>query len=374
MKKLKSEEVPLSYQNPYLDPHVRGQAVPQAQESIQPRRLSLPRIILRIFVIIFGIALGLILFLALWFRQGQVQVPLVADYDARDKNISSSVPVSTSGHRVPLYVHGRYPIAKVPQKEMGIKNYLVFGIDSRGEDEVAARADTIMIVTVDSLRNEVRLSSILRDTQVNTEDYGAQKINAAYAYGGVGLLINTINNTFDLDLQEFVMLDFWTSIAIVDAVGGIEIDVAEGELEALRATIDEHNALVNTDKPSPYIETAGTHLMDGKQAIGWARIRATDSDIHRTGRQRHVMEKVLQKFMTLSAPAKLGFANQMIDEVAFNLKTTDVARLGLQALRTRSVKEQVIPDEGYYWTDTSTWNIVPNLDLLIPKVQEFIWP
>lgn len=364
----------MPYQNPYLDPQLRGQAVSPHQESILPRRLTLPRILFRIFIVIFGLILGLVLFLALWFRQGQVQVPLVADYDARDKTISSPLPTASRGDRVPLYVHGRYPIAKVSQKEIGIKNYLVFGIDSRGEDDVAARADTIMIVTVDSLRNEVRLSSILRDTQVYIEDYGAQKINAAYAYGGVGLLINTINDTFDLDLQEFVMLDFWTSIAIVDAVGGIEIEVFESELAALSATIEEHNALVDTDNSSPPIETAGTHLMDGKQAIGWARIRASDSDIHRTGRQRHVMEKVLQKFMSLSAPAKLGFANQMIDEVAFNLKTTDVGRLGLQALRTRSVKEQVIPEEGYYWTDTSTWNIVPNLELLIPKVQEFIWP
>lgn len=364
----------MSYQNPYLDSHMRGQPVSPHQESIRPSRPSFLRILFRIFIVIFGIVLGIVIFLALWFRQGQVQVPLVADYDARDKSVSSSPPTPTAGHRVPLYVHGRYPIAKVPQKEMGIKNYLIFGIDSRGEDEVAARADTIMIVTVDSLRNEVRLSSILRDTQVNIEDYGPQKINAAYAYGGVGLLINTINNTFDLDLQEFVMLDFWTSIAIVDAVGGIEIEVSQSELGPLRSTITEHNSLVDSDNPSPYIETAGTHLMDGKQAIGWARIRASDSDIHRTGRQRYVMEQVLRKFMTLSVPDKLGFANQMIDEVAFNLKTTDVARLGLQAIRTRSVDELVIPEEGHYWTDTSTWNIVPNLEVLIPRVQEFIWP
>lgn len=374
MNKLKLEEVPLSYQNPYLDPHMQGQSISPLQEPIRPHRLSILRILLRIFLVISGVILGVVIFLALWFRQGQVKVPLIADYDARDKSISSSPPTSTAGQRVPLYIHGRYPIAKVPQKELGIKNYLVFGIDSRGEDDIAARADTIIIVTVDSLRNEVRLSSILRDTQVNIEDYGAQKINAAYAYGGVGLLINTINNTFDLDLQEFVMLDFWTSIAIVDAVGGIEVEVSPGEIGPLRSTISEHNSLVDPDNPSPYIETAGTHLMDGKQAIAWARIRASDSDIHRTGRQRYVMEQVLRKLMTLSIPDKLGFANQMIDEVAFNLKTTDVARVGLQALRTRSVKEQVIPQEGQYWTDTSTWNIVPNLDLIIPQVRQFIWP
>lgn len=201
---------------------------------------------------------------------------------------------------------------------VGYTNFAVFGVDSReGEMEKGTRTDCLIVASLNNETKEVKLVSVYRDSFLDLSDGRLQKCNAAYSYGGAEQAINMLNMNLDLDIQDFVTVDFTAVSDVVDLLGGIEIEIQEEEVQYLNEFIDETGAVAG--KPANHITTAGVQTLDGVQATTYARIRSTaGSDFTRTERQRRVIEKIAEK----AVKSDLVTINKIIDQVFPKIKTS----------------------------------------------------
>ena len=204
---------------------------------------------------------------------------------------------------------------EVEYKEVeGITNVLLIGTDARELDE-NSRADSIIIATLDNNNKEIRLTSLFRDTLVDIPGYGASKLNAAMAYGGIDLLLETIKRTYDINIDKYVTINFWGFEAIIDQIGGLEIDVKDYQLKELNKYIGESTS--GNDCP---VTESGLQLLNGKQALSYARIRkGVGDEFERTERQREVLFKVAEKLRDTKPSKYLGIMNSMLDHINTNI-------------------------------------------------------
>lgn len=207
----------------------------------------------------------------------------------------------------------------VDYKEVeGITNVLLVGTDGRDLNE-KARADSIIIATLDSNNKEIRLTSLFRDTLVDIEGYGPHKLNAAMAFGGIDLLKDTIQETYDISIDKYIIINFWGFEAIIDQIGGLEIDVKDYQLEELNKYIGESTG--GNDCP---VTESGLQLLNGKQALSYARIRkGVGDEFERTERQREVLFKVAEKLRETKPTKYLGIVNSMLDYINTNIDLFD---------------------------------------------------
>ena len=243
------------------------------------------------------------------------------DPDAQISSLVSVAPEMTpvpvyweQPSRVKVYVDERFPILKVERIDPDIENYLLFGIDSRSSYEERARADSIMIVSVDNRNKCIKLTSILRDTQVDIPGRTSPgKINSAYVFGGIGLFINTINENFCLDIQRFAMVDMWSAEKVIDAMGGLFLRIEENEVEQLNMNLNLTNRIFSKiEKPVSHIKTAGLVLLNGRQAVAYGRIRKIGSDILRTERQRRILTELIKQFKSTSLSSKMAVVDELV--------------------------------------------------------------
>lgn len=185
-------------------------------------------------------------------------------------------------------------LAAVAGLDEGVKNIALFGLDSRDET-MTGRSDCIMILSLDKNHNQIKLASLMRDSYVEVEGHGFTKLCHAYSYGGPSLAVKTINQNYGLNITDYATVDFSAMSDIIDAVGGVEIDLDEREVSYLNEALYEQNVVYNTNYA--YIETPGKQLLNGGQAVAYARIRYADSDFVRTQRQRTVLIALLNTLM-----------------------------------------------------------------------------
>lgn len=220
----------------------------------------------------------------------------------------------------------------VDYKEVeGVTNVLLIGTDGRTLDE-AARSDTIVIATLDSNNKVVKLTSIMRDTLVNIPGYGQQKINAAYAIGaaedgaqgGAKLLMETIRDTFEIDLQKYIIVNFWGFETIIDEIGGIEADIQDYEIEELNKYIGD-----TTGSKAELITNTGVQTLNGAQALSYSRIRKVgNGSYERTERQRKVLSQVAGKLKDVSPLKYMSIANSLAKQVNTNIDIPEALNLG----------------------------------------------
>ena len=180
------------------------------------------------------------------------------------------------------------------------RNIAIFGVDSRSSNlGKGNRSDCIIIASINNETKEVRLASVYRDTYVQIEGHGLDKINHAYSYGEAPLAIKTLNTNLDLNIKEFVTVNFDAVTEVVDALGGIEMDITSAETKYINKYIKETSRV--TGKQSDYITEAGHYTLDGVQAVSYSRIRYTEGgDYKRTERMRDVVEAIANKLKTKS--------------------------------------------------------------------------
>ena len=171
------------------------------------------------------------------------------------------------------------------EAQKGYRTIALFGIDSRSTTSMAEgnRSDSIIIASINNDTKEVKLASVYRDSllQVDYDGGITTKITHAYAYGGPEMAVRALNANLDLEITDFVTVNFTALAQAIDDLGGITIDVREAELEMLNACITEQIGI--SGEYSDGVFSAGTQLLNGTQATGWARIRSTDQgDITRT--------------------------------------------------------------------------------------------
>lgn len=224
---------------------------------------------------------------------------------------------------------------EIPSKELGIsqevaesltgyRNIAIFGVDSRSDDYgIGNRSDCIIIASINNDTGEIKLISVYRDTYVNIDGHGLDKITHAYSYGEAPLAIKTLNQNLDLNIEEFVTVNFDSVAEAVDQLGGVTLDITSDEIKYINIYIDETSRV--TGKKSQHITQPGTYNVDGVQAVSYSRIRYTSGgDYKRTERMRTVMEAMLNKLKTKNVGEINSIANVILPQVYSNISLTDL--------------------------------------------------
>ena len=212
------------------------------------------------------------------------------------------------------------------------------------------RSDAIMIASINNETKEVKIVSIYRDTLLEIEnDSGiTAKVNAAYSYGGPQLAIKTLNANLDLQITDFVTVNFLGLTKAIDDLGGITVHVEENELPILNLAITEQIAV--TGIYSDGVFTTGDLLLNGTQATAYARIRSTDQgDITRTERQRDVLSKAFAK----AKASDLATIDSVIDDV-FPQIATSLTEEEIKALAKAVFEYQMGDTVGFPFAYTPT--------------------
>lgn len=210
-------------------------------------------------------------------------------------------------------------------------NIALFGIDA--EDGGVGRSDSIIIATIDTTHKKLKLTSIMRDSYVTIEGHGDDKINHAYAFGGPQLAIKTLNENFDLNIDDFVAVNFTTLPKIIDMLGGVTIDITSEEVSHI-----------------PGIDTAGTYTLTGEQALAYSRIRyASGGDYVRTDRQRTVLSKVFEKILSINFTQYPSLLSEILPMVQTNLDYSEILNLGNEVLKmgVTTLEQERFPRDGY---------------------------
>lgn len=226
-----------------------------------------------------------------------------------------------------------------------IKNIALFGIDAT--DGETGRSDSIMIATLDPVHNKLKLTSIMRDSYVNIDGYGMDKINHAYAYGGPELSIRTINENFGLNIEDFVSVNFSSLPKIIDILGGIELEITNEELEYINSYIDSINIVDSTN--ASHITYSGTQHVSGVQALAYSRIRYTSGgDYERTQRHRTVLSAVFNKLSAAPLSSYNSLLNEILPYVQTNLSAADIMALGTKVVGIgNNLEQDRFPRDGY---------------------------
>lgn len=208
-------------------------------------------------------------------------------------------------------------------------NIAIFGVDSRANDlRKNTRSDAIIVASIHKKTKKVKLMSIYRDTYVHIEEHGYTKINHAYAYGGPDLAVNTINENFDLNIQDFVTVNFSALTNVIDDLGGITLNITEEELEYVNAYTRDV-AKINGMKYK-YIKSAGKQKVSGVQATGYCRVRYTaGGDYTRAQRQRTVIKAILKKAKKSNPKVLYDVMNSLLPQIYTSLSTSDIISLML---------------------------------------------
>lgn len=219
---------------------------------------------------------------------------------------------------------------KLSQYSNSIINIALFGIDA--VDGGVGRSDSIMIATLDTVNKKLKLTSIMRDSYVAIDGHGNDKINHAYAFGGPQLAIKTLNENFDLNIEDFASVNFETLPKIIDKIGGIELDIDADELKYINGYIANLNSINGTSEAA--IETSGLQHVSGTQALAFCRIRYTSGgDYKRTERHREVLTKIFEKIETLSVTSYPSLLSEILPMVNTSLNYSKILELGTEVLK-----------------------------------------
>ncbi len=265
------------------------------------------------------------------------------------------------------------PCAVAEESEGEWMNILLLGTDNRSEEH-HGRTDSMIILSVNTTTKQAKLTSILRDTWVKIEGHGHNKLNAACVYGGPELTISTINENFDMDISQYVMINIAGLANVIDLLGGVDMDVTEDERKALNKGLFDLSDYSGMEK----LEESGenTH-MNGNQAVAFARIRKIDSDMRRTERQRRLLTEIASKLAENNAATILAVINELMPYVKTNISLVDLislASFGLQ-LDMDSVEQFRLPVDGTYDSGTfdGVWCIKPNFEKNAEMLHDFIY-
>lgn len=362
-------------------------AVPVESGVHKKKKSKVKQVLIRILCALLGLVLGVLIYAYTVLDGFQyVFTPIVSEeeYDTIELTGDGSLTggdVTSSwaeGGHTRVYVDPNHPIIQVDQIDPDVENILVFGVDSRGTDDVQCRTDAMMIVSINRDEGTVKLTSLMRDMGVyigdtdSTASTSLDKLTHAYYYGGVGLMINTINRTFDLDIQRFVMLDFNSAADLIDLVGGVDIDVSADEIKYANINITEQNAV--TGGNDALLTSSGMQHLTGAQAIGWSRIRYLDSDFVRTSRQREVASALIAEVAEMSKLEQLAFVENSAGMFETNMQTLDLARVGLNGIGgADNITEYRVPEDNLYSVQPDPWMMIVNYDVQVPALHAFIW-
>lgn len=245
---------------------------------------------------------------------------------------------------------GKRLVTNASMYDDDIMNVLVIGSDARSPKD-KGRTDSIILLSIDKNTDKITMTSFMRDMYVDIPGNNWNKINAANVYGGPELLMDTIEQNFDIRVDKYVYIDFYSFVDIVDAVGGIEMKVSDEEAKGMKDPMAEQNKIMGKKKGTDYLTKGGNLTLNGNQALAYARLRYVgNADFERTERQRKVINEIKEKAVTFN-PFKLNkIANASLSHLTTNMTKSELFMLGnkLPFMLKYDTQELRIPEEGMY--------------------------
>ena len=280
-------------------------------------------------------------------------------------------------------------ISEETKSEAGITNIALFGVDARDYDggTFAGRSDAIMVMSIDNVHHKVKLTSIMRDVRVymgdgSPYDSGYDKLNHAYMYGGPEQAIRAINQNFGLDIQDYVTVNFSAMAKIVDAFGGVNIDLTEEEVEQVNINMRDL-AATSPDSMAGDVSTyaplsAGEGvLLNGDEAVAYGRIRAIGNDNGRVERQQEVLSALLSKASSISKLEYPSIIQQLAPLCETSLTFDKMIGQAQIALTGFDIERLSIPSdvEGYAsdYCEGGGWMWTYDTDVAAQHIHEFIY-
>ena len=271
-------------------------------------------------------------------------------------------------------------ISEEVEHETGYVNVALFGLDSRENDlGKGNRSDTIMIASLNRETKEVKLVSVYRDTLLELDDGSFNKANAAYSFGGPEAAISMLNRNLDLDIEDYVSVNFLAMADVVDALDGVDIELTDEEVVHMNNYCVETSEVTGKSYERIEPEVGGTYHLNGVQAVSYARIRYTaGGDFTRTERQRLLIEKVVEK----AKDAGIVKINEIIDavlpEVSTSLSASEILQMAV------GVFDYTLGDSKGFPFDSATPESVPGysgsyvvpvgLENNVIQLHEFLFP
>lgn len=259
-------------------------------------------------------------------------------------------------------------------KEVGYRTIALFGVDSRSNKlEKGTRSDCIILAVIDKETKKISLVSIYRDSFLQIPGRSIDKVTHAYAYGGAALSMSTLNRNLDLDITEFITVNFNVLVDIVDSIDGIPMEITSDEIKYINGYISETSKV--TGKKTQFITKPGKYNLDGIQAVAYSRIRYTSGgDYKRAERMRTVLSAIIMKAKGLSITKLNSLANKLLPEVYTNIDSNEIIST-IPQLSTYSVSNSMgWPYEVKGATINKVWYGVPvTLESNVKKLHEDIY-
>lgn len=254
-------------------------------------------------------------------------------------------------------------------------NMALFAVDRR-QDGDKVNSDVIMIVSIDQQSGKVKLSSIMRDTYVKIDGHGMDKINAAFTLGGPQLAIKTINQNFGMDIKDYINVDFYAAAKIVDALGGVDVNVKEPEISFLNNYLDE--IAIYEKIPAIHVKSAGLQKLSGRQSVAYTRIRGVgNGDYERTERQRSVLVALFSKMKNSGPEMFPVFASQVLPNLETSMPPMTLMTFagGILNSKNKVVDQARFPLDGQSVGKriNNIWYLTTDLKITTNSIHNFIY-
>ena len=243
-----------------------------------------------------------------------------------------------------------------------VLNILLIGQDRR-EGQGAQRSDSMILCTLNKNKKTLTMTSFMRDMYLEIPGYQSNRINVAYASGGFKLLDKTIKHNFDVEISHNVEVDVFSFIKIIDAMGGIDIELTNAEAKYL----NRRGNWDYTDDRGWTLEGGMNHLT-GTQAVAYCRIRDIGSDFERTARQRKVLTKVLTDVKSMGVTKAYKLLEEVLPMVTTDMSNADILSYAwsmLPMLNDLEIITQRIPVDGSY-----TGEMIRGMAVLVPNLEK----
>lgn len=257
--------------------------------------------------------------------------------------------------------------------DKNVYNILLIGVDRR-DKSWNGNSDSMILVSINKETKKLHMTSFMRDLYAAIPGKGVHKLNASCAYGGGPLVVQTIEDNYKIPIDNYASVDFDAMIDIVDLVGGVTIDISDAEVKVANSYIGEMCRLQEEDPEKHYIGAGGKQLLDGYQAVAYARIRYVgNADYQRTERQREVLSKIMEKAKGLSIGELNTLVTRLLPKVTHNvdegtmltLLTEVPTILGYENVQSR------VPYDGMFSSKGEM--LVPDFASTIKKLQTDIY-
>lgn len=244
-----------------------------------------------------------------------------------------------------------------------VYNVLLIGTDARNNSD-RGRSDSMILVSINKTTEQIVMTSFLRDIYLYIPGVEYTRLNHAYAYGGPDLLLDTLETNFKIPVDKYVQVDFYSFVTVVDAVGGVDIDVTDDEVEYVNKYLAEINRLEGRNENTDKLSSGGSYTLNGEQALAYSRIRYIGTDFGRTERQRTVLEEIFRNMSNMGVSELKALLDELLPNVTTNIQKDELfslvlnspSYLGYERIQCR------VPADGTWWNLTIRGMAVLGID------------